>query len=675
MVTSVEAETRVVPRRHIKCRLPCLRLKRFTKGFSSDTFFPSVKSVRGYNCVQVFVGTRSGYTFVVPLKNKAYAHTALQDFIRYVGAPLFISVDAAREENTGEWLSVCRTFCIPQRTSEPTYQNQNRVERRIQDIKRRTTVLMSMHGAPSRYWDYAVENAVELINHTAVRKLNWRTPQEVLMGETPGISVFRFTFYEPIHYHNPNNQFPKLNMLPGRFLGISQTTGDAFTFVITTDDGNWPTMLHRSVIRKRTAGNMDPYSEDIIESDGVGSTSTENHQLSEGRTANNIMAESYLSQDLDSQEETVISSIPNRQGEEDMDNVSHSGKEGYTEENTGEIYNHFDQELRCEDILAIVGSEFDENNGKLYLQVEWRDGGESSIDAELLQQDDPFQLAKYLKENPAERLRSGFWSQWADRTLHSISNTTRRLRQMYYEKGARNSTYPYSRRVLQHKKTFPMKMQTYMGIEIPRNTKEALYLDKKNKDGLWKGAIKKEIDGIRGHGTFLFLPPGAKPPEGYQEAPLRMIYDIKPDLRRKGRLVVGGHMVNAEGYTCYSSVVRIDSIRMLNVIAKAQGLDVLAGDVGNAYLNADTKEKVYVRCGPEFGPELEGRIAIIKKSLYGLKSSGAQWHAHFAKTLYMMGFQPTRFDNGVWIKERIDGSGYDYISTYVDDFLITAKDP
>jgi hypothetical protein len=61
--------------------------------------------------------------------------------------------------------------------------------------------------------------------------------------------------------------------------------------------------------------------------------------------------------------------------------------------------------------------------------------------------------------------------------------------------------------------------------------------------------------------------------------------------------------------------------------------------------------------------------------MYGLKSSGAQWHTHFAKTLYTMGFQPTRFDNDVWLKKRPDNSGYDYISTYVDDFLITAKDP
>jgi hypothetical protein len=58
--------------------------------------------------------------------------------------------------------------------------------------------------------------------------------------------------------------------------------------------------------------------------------------------------------------------------------------------------------LRCEDISNIIGSEFDEADGKLYLQVEWGDGRESSIDAELLQQDDPLRLARYLKENPVE---------------------------------------------------------------------------------------------------------------------------------------------------------------------------------------------------------------------------------------------------------------------------------
>ncbi len=156
---------------------------------------------------------------------------------------------------------MCRTFCIPQCTSEPAYQNQNRVERRIQDIKRRTTVLMQMHMAPSRLWDYAVKYVVELINHTAIRKLNWRTLHELLLGETPDVSVFRFAFYEPIYYHDPAQQFPAPNMLPGRFLGISRTTGDAFTFIITTDSGTRPTILHRSVIRKRDPSAKDPYAD------------------------------------------------------------------------------------------------------------------------------------------------------------------------------------------------------------------------------------------------------------------------------------------------------------------------------------------------------------------------------------------------------------------------------
>ncbi len=66
---------------------------------------------------------------------------------------------------------------------------------------------------------------------------------------------------------------------------------------------------------------------------------------------------------------------------------------------------------------------------------------------------------------------------------------------------------------------------------------------------------------------------------------------------------------------------------------------------------------------------------LVCSQLYGLKSSGAQWHAHFATTLYSLGFTPTRFDPNVWIKRRNDGKGYDYISTFVDDFLILAKEP
>jgi len=98
-------------------------------------------------------------------------------------------------------------------------------------------------------------------------------------------------------------------------------------------------------------------------------------------------------------------------------------------------------------------------------------------------------------------------------------------------------------------------MQSYLGVEIPRIVKEAYTLDDKNKNQLWKEAIQREIDRIQEYRPFEFLPPGSDVPSGYQLAPLKMVFDVKSDLRRKARLVVGGHKVNADEHTSFSSVV------------------------------------------------------------------------------------------------------------------------
>jgi len=81
-----------------------------------------------------------------------------------------------------------------------------------------------------------------------------------------------------------------------------------------------------------------------------------------------------------------------------------------------------------------------------------------------------------------------------------------------------------------------------------------------------------------------------------------------------------------------------------------------------------------LQCGLEFGQEMVKRIAIVQKGLYCLKSSGNRRHSHFAKTIYQIDFTPSRYDPDVWYMLRDDGEGYDYSATYVDDFLITAKD-
>ncbi len=137
-----------------------------------------------------FVGKNSGYTVTIPIKSKAQVHNTLQDFIRDIGAPLFLVTDRAKEETLGEWQAICCTYCIKQHTTESYYQNQNHAERQIGDIKRRSSLLMDLHDCPERYWDYAVQYATDLINHSATERLLWRTPKEILKGDTPDISIF-----------------------------------------------------------------------------------------------------------------------------------------------------------------------------------------------------------------------------------------------------------------------------------------------------------------------------------------------------------------------------------------------------------------------------------------------------------------------------------------------------
>lgn len=83
---------------------------------------------------------------------------------------------------------------------------------------------------------------------------------------------------------------------------------------------------------------------------------------------------------------------------------------------------------------------------------------------------------------------------------------------------------------------------------------------------------------------------------------------------------------NVPSYLSYSSVVSRETVRLSFMVASLNNLEILAADVGNAYLNATPKEKVLIILNKDiFGPELEGRYANIVRSLYGLKTNGAAW--------------------------------------------------
>jgi hypothetical protein len=67
-------------------------------------------------------------------------------------------------------------------------------------------------------------------------------------------------------------------------------------------------------------------------------------------------------------------------------------------------------------------------------------------------------------------------------------------------------------------------------------------------------------------------------------------------------------------------VVGLRDFRLLIFLGKINELNIWDTDIGNAYLEAFTSEKVYMIAGLEF-EELDGHILIIRKALDGLRSS------------------------------------------------------
>ena len=67
------------------------------------------------------------------------------------------------------------------------------------------------------------------------------------------------------------------------------------------------------------------------------------------------------------------------------------------------------------------------------------------------------------------------------------------------------------------------------------------------------------------------------------------------------------------------------------------GLKILAADVGNVYLNAQTRDKVHNYIGAEvFGQWHSGIFDIMFRSLYGLSISDTTCQLHFQQDLWDM---------------------------------------
>lgn len=261
LVATIESETREMMRDHFKTRIPELKYPRRSDTACLDTFFSSIKSVRGYTCWNLFCFKESGLDFPILMRRRSQSPSTLLPFIQECGIPKILRSDNAPEFKSDAIKRQLAKFQIDTEFTEPHHPNENLAERRGGMLKSAVVHLLQVTGAPVDYWCFALEYVAHVRSFLARRRLNWRTPYERHFGDTPDISVFRFAFWSPVWYYTPRAKFPQSKMLPARFIGIAKNAGDAFCYLILTDfedETKPPRVLTRSVVRQRYPQQQAP---------------------------------------------------------------------------------------------------------------------------------------------------------------------------------------------------------------------------------------------------------------------------------------------------------------------------------------------------------------------------------------------------------------------------------
>ena len=132
--------------------------------------------------------------------------------------------------------------------------------------------------------------------------------------------------------------------------------------------------------------------------------------------------------------------------------------------------------------------------------------------------------------------------------------------------------------------------------------------DKANNNRKWYDATKAELDSIHSYEVFQKHKKAKydkqkkvlNAPPGYQKIRVHLIFAVKYDGRHIARLLADGHLTPEPVESIYSGVVSLRNSKLVIFLGKLNNLELWGADIGNAYLEAPTEEKVYIVAGPEF---------------------------------------------------------------------------
>lgn len=157
----------------------------------------------------------------------------------------------------------------------------------------------------------------------------------------------------------------------------------------------------------------------------------------------------------------------------------------------------------------------------------------------------------------------------------------------------------------------------------------------------------------------------------------RIVYKLKLNelgepIQHKARIVVQGYEMieGLEFFHAFSAMAHPVTVRLLIAAAVSNNWKLSHLDIKGAYLNATLKETVYAR-PPKGFERPDGKVYLLKRAVYGMKSAGNYWYKEFVKSLQEFGFKPITDDKCLLILRR--GESLIAMATDVDDCVIATN--
>jgi len=491
--------------KHYKSPNPAFNVPRRNEAIATDTVYADTPAIdNGSTCAQIFIGTESSFIKVFGMKTEKQFVNTLQDTILRRGAPTGLISDRAQVEISSRVIDLLRAYVISDWQSEPYQQHQNPCERRYQDLKRIVNRIMDRTNTPPTLWLLALCYVAFVLNHTALKSLNWITPIQVLLGSTPDISVLlRFFWYQPVYYKLDDTTFPSDSPeLRGRFVGISETVGHTMTYQILTD--NTQKIIHRSNVRSALDSGSVNLKADLINGElGTKPTDSDSDIIKSVNDSNidkttlkiidpeALIGKTFL---MDEKEDghkhraRIIQAIQDyhynlKQDPTHIQFLCSVNDDEYEEAIAyADILRYIEKDSEQEETLwkfkRIVAHEgplrtnHPNYKGSRYnVRIEWEDSSITSEPLDIIASDDPVTCAIYAREN--ELLDTTGWKRFKP-----IAKRQKKLLRMANQ--AKLRSY----------RTAP----TYMnGFEIPKNYKHAVSLDQRNGNTRWQTATDLEF--------------------------------------------------------------------------------------------------------------------------------------------------------------------------------------